>query len=146
MAKRGSNVGSEPSSPSDLSAGEQKMMDIAEGLGEFLGRAEHQWNAWRGQRDTVIQNLTAIRDRATRLLTEVGVAHNQESKRRGRPPSDSAAPPLRSSKGKRKGGLSPEGRARIAAAQKARWAQVRAAAAAAGTGKPTATGNRQGNR
>ena len=37
-------------------------------------------------------------------------------------------------KGKRKGGMSPEGRAAVAAAQKARWAKIRAEKAKAGSG------------
>jgi hypothetical protein len=50
-------------------------------------------------------------------------------KRRGRPPGrpkGSVNMAASGAKRKRRGGMSPEGRARIAAAQKARWAKIKA--------------------
>ncbi len=45
----------------------------------------------------------------------------------GRPPKSASAPAKKSGRGRRKGGMSPEGRRRIAEAQKKRWAAIKAA-------------------
>jgi hypothetical protein len=34
------------------------MMELAEGLGRFLGEAEAKWNSWRGEREQVVKSLT----------------------------------------------------------------------------------------
>jgi hypothetical protein len=113
------------------------MMDLAEGLGRFLGQAEAKWNSWRGEREQVVKSLTEIRDRASKLLDEVGAGVQkgvEQARRRGRPPGSKTQALVRAPgqamvhvpKGKKKGGLTPEGRAAIAAAQKARWAAIRA--------------------
>jgi hypothetical protein len=111
------------------------MMDMAEGLGRFLGEAEAKWNSWRGEREQVVKALTDIRDRASTLLSEVGAGvQSGYQARRGRPPGSKNQALVRATtqamvhvpKKKRKGGLTPEGRAAIAAAQKARWAAIRA--------------------
>jgi hypothetical protein len=109
-------------------------VNIAEGLGTFLGQAEAQWNSWRGEREQVVKSLTQIRDRATRLLAEVGAAMQegaQQVRRRGRPVGSTNKRKGRVGRRRRRGGLSPEGRAAIVAAQKARWAAVRAKAKSA---------------
>jgi hypothetical protein len=59
-------------------------------------------------------------------------------------PAKVAALVAKAPKGKR--GLSAEGRARIAAAQKARWAKVKGKAAAAPAAAPQAAGKRKGKR
>jgi hypothetical protein len=116
------------------SAAERQIMNIAEGLGTFLGQVEAQWNAWRGEREQVVKSLTEIRDRATKLLAEVGDAVQSgvtQERRRGRPSSSTNRPQVKATPApqkKKKGGLSPEGRAAISAAQKARWAAMKAKA------------------
>jgi hypothetical protein len=116
--------------PQSQSAAERQIVNIAEGLGTFLGEAEAQWNAWRGERERIVKSLTEIRDRATRLLSDVGGAVQNgaaQLRRRGRPVGSKNTPKTRPAKrGKKKGGLSPEGRAAIVAAQKARWAAIKA--------------------
>jgi hypothetical protein len=98
--------------------------DLAENLGRVLGNTEKSLRGWFGQRDKFIKSLIEIRDRANKLLAEAGHQTQQAvsavARRRGRPPG--------LGKKTRKGGMSPEGRARVAAAQKARWAAKRAAA------------------
>lgn len=130
MARGESGV--RPGPRSQRSAAERQIVSIAEGLGTFLGQAEAQWNAWRGEREQVVKSLTTIRDRATKLLAEVGEAVQNgasQVRRRGRPAGSQNRPKTAMArKGRRKGGLSPEGRAAIVAAQKARWAAVRAKA------------------
>jgi hypothetical protein len=110
------------------------MVDVAEGLGRFLGEAEAKWNSWRGEREQVVKALTDIRDRASKLLSEVGAGvQSGYQPRRGRPPGSKKQALVRATTQamvhvpkKRKSGLTPEGRAAIAAAQKARWAAIRA--------------------
>ena len=43
--------------------------DFAENLGRLLGTTERKASAWIAQRNQVAQNLTAIRDRASELLS-----------------------------------------------------------------------------
>jgi hypothetical protein len=117
--------------------------DLAENLGRVLGNTEKSLRGWFGQRDKFIKSLIEIRDRANKLLAEAGHQTQQAvsavARRRGRPPGlgkkkaaktakRSPGQPKGSGKKTRKGGMSPEGRARVAAAQKARWAAKRAAA------------------
>jgi hypothetical protein len=117
--------------------------DLAENLGRVLGNTEKSLRGWFSQRDKFIKSLIDIRDRANKLLAEAGHQAQQAASavatRRGRPPGPGRkksaktanrrpAQPKGSDKKTRKGGMSPEGRARVAAAQKARWAAKRAAA------------------
>jgi len=83
--------------------------------------------------DSQIANL----QQARAALERVG----DVPKRRGRPKGSvkaisSTVPPVKASK--KRGGMSPEGRARIAAAQKARWAAQRKLAAKSVAVKPPA--------
>ena len=120
----------------DVSAVEQKMVDFAEDLGGLLGSAEKKASEWLSQRQTVAEQLTRIRDTANELLNKLtGVGANmadavQRGRRRGRPPGSvnktakrGPGRPKGSGKGKRR--MSADARARIAAAQKARWAKIR---------------------
>jgi hypothetical protein len=117
---------------------EQRVLDVAEGMGRLLGEAEARLQSWINQREQVVKDLLEIRDRASSLLDKAGyqaqevvtevrrqgkaaatvakaaMAKAAEGRRRGRPPG--------SGKGTGGGGMSEEGRARVAAAQKARWA------------------------
>jgi hypothetical protein len=125
------------------------IVDVAETLGTILGTAEAQLTSWMGQRDKVVKDLLAIREKATSLLAQAGhqvqdVAAAIQRGRRGRPPGSKNSPaagrkakrgPGRPPKARaasngrktRKGGMSAEGRAAVAAAQKARWDKIRAA-------------------
>jgi hypothetical protein len=47
--------------------------DIAERLGTLLGSAEKQWKEWQGPRDKAVQAVIDVRDRASALLSEMGV-------------------------------------------------------------------------
>ena len=67
------------------------------------------------------------------------VAAVRRGRRRGRPPGSGKKTggykaPAAAVKGKRKGGMSAAGRAAVAAAQKARWAKIRAEKAKAARG------------
>ena len=106
-----------------------KIEEFAEDLGKLLGQARGNAENWLDQRNTIVKNLTELRDTATKLLADLGhQAQNQVAKvtgkRRGRPPGTRKAAPTPIETAKRV--LSPEARQRISDAQKARWASVKA--------------------
>lgn len=126
-----------PRQPVDLPAAagqvERKMVDFAEDLGRILGTAQARASAWLEQRQDIIKQLTQVRDTATHLLTQFA-AGAVAGTRRGRPPrtgrkrgrpagggSSTVAPRKR-----RK--MSAVARAKIATAQRARWAKQKASA------------------
>lgn len=112
--------------------------NFAEDLGKLLGTAQAKATSWLDQRKSIAEQLTQIRDTANDYLQRLSgeaatvVAAVRRGARRGRPPGSrnkKTGPykaPAAAVKGKRKGGMSAEGRARVAAAQKARWAKIRA--------------------
>lgn len=120
---------------------ESKIEDFAEELGRLLGTARNKAESWLGQRQQITKTLQGIRDEATNLLNQLG-GHGQsviQRGRRGRPPGPSgtrrpgrprkmaAADGAADNTVRRRPTLSAEGRARISAAQKARWAKIKAA-------------------
>jgi len=117
---------------------ESQVDTFAEELGKLLGSAKAKAQGWLGQRKSIAAQLATIRDTASELLhnlTESGGSvegivagltgrrkHPRGSKsKRGRP-----AKPTASGTRKRKR-MSAAARAKISAAQKARWAKLRAA-------------------
>jgi hypothetical protein len=112
---------------------ESKLEEFAVDLGRLLGTARGKAENWLNQRQTIVKNLTDLRDTASKLLADLG-HQAQEAvptvKRRGRPRKDESVvgviqPAPVSRKKKRK--MSPEARKRISDAQKARWAKQNAA-------------------
>jgi hypothetical protein len=110
--------------------GESKLEDFAEDLGRLLGTARGKAENWLNQRQSIVKNLTELRDTATKLLADLGhQAQQTVARRRGRPRKDAEIgeiqpmPPSR----KRKRKMSAEARKRISDAQKARWAQQKTA-------------------
>ena len=116
--------------------------DFAEDLGKLLGTAQAKASSWLDQRKAIATQLEQIRDTANHYLEQLSgssLAGAITGKRRGRPPGSGKKKgaykaPAAAVKGKRKGGMSTEGRARVAAAQKARWAKIRAEKAKAARG------------
>jgi hypothetical protein len=118
---------------------EDRLSDFASDLGRLLGTATGRARNWLNQRENIGKALTEIRDSATSLLAELGIGGGdapfpaRRGRKPGRPPGTgtrkSAGRPAKS--GKRKPGrpkgssLSDEARARIAEAQKKRWAKIR---------------------
>jgi hypothetical protein len=116
-------------------ATEQKIEDFAEDLGRMLGSARGRAERWLGERQTIVKNLTELRETASKLLSELG--HDAErirsrGRKPGRPAADQdggvkRAPGRPAGSGrKKKRTMSPEARAAISRAQKARWAQQKA--------------------
>ena len=110
-----------------------KLEEFAEDLGRLLGTARGKAESWLNQRQSIVKNLTELRDTATKLLTDLGHdAQQMVARRRGRPPGagkrdvvGQLQPPTMSRRRKRK--MSPEARKRISDAQKTRWAKQKAA-------------------
>jgi len=113
---------------------ESKLEDFAEDLGRLLGTARGKAENWLNQRQSIVKNLTELRDTATKLLADLGHGTQQAiARRRGRPPGagrrrqvEGELQPMPLSR-KRKRKLSPEARQRMSEAQKARWAKRNAA-------------------
>jgi hypothetical protein len=108
---------------------ESKFEDFAEELGKLLGNAQAKAEGWLGQRTQIAKSLEGIRDTASKLLTDLG-HQAQRIARKGqlavgrtvkRGPGRPAGP---IAKKRRK--MSAKARAAISAAQKARWAKLRA--------------------
>ena len=123
-AKRSGNVGTGRSSK-DVIGG------FAEDLGNLLGQARNKAEDWLGQKQAIVKQLTQLRDEATKLLSELG--HNVAKisfPRRGRPVGSTNA--VKRGRGgpkgfvKRRRKMSAAARAKISAAQKARWAKQKA--------------------
>jgi hypothetical protein len=118
-----------------IAATEHRIEDFAEDLGKMLGHARNKAEGWLSQRDAIVKNLTQLRDEATKLLAQLGHDAGSAAERgvrilRGRPPAVRALvvnkpreAPIRK---RRK--MSKAARAKISAAQKARWAKQKAAA------------------
>jgi len=110
--------------------------DFAEDLGQFLGRVQNRASSWLDQRQSIVEQLTQIRDTANgylqQLIGEAGIAAPALRGRRGRRGRRAGAgvPAARKTTRRRKRfTMSAEARARIAEAQRKRWAKQRRAKA-----------------
>jgi hypothetical protein len=138
----------ENSGPSEPAA--DPLGDFAADLGKFLGGVQSKATSWLQQRKDIAEQLTRIRDTANHYLQQLSggqqvttpsmlvkeVARREGQARRGRPPGSRnakpAAVPGASAPGEAveeparpKRTMSAEARARIADAQRKRWAKVR---------------------
>jgi hypothetical protein len=111
-----------------------KVEAFAEDLGRLLGTARAKAEGWLGQRKAIAKHLEDVRDTAANLLSQLtgGGARGGGRGRRGRPARARGVRTTKRGPGRpagtvrKKRTMSAEARARIAAAQKARWAKVRA--------------------
>jgi hypothetical protein len=114
---------------------QEKIEGFAEDLGQMLGTARAKAEGWLGQRQSIVKNLTELRDTASQLLSDLG-HQAQRAVRRGRKAGRAAAAQVRAIKRgpgrppgsgrKKKRTMSAAARAAISAAQKARWAKLKA--------------------
>jgi hypothetical protein len=100
---------------------DSRIEGFAEDLGRLLGTAQNKAEGWLGQRKQIAKSLEGIRDTATKLLGQLGTEAGR-AYRRGRRGYASKRGPGRPTRRR----LSAKARAAISAAQKARWAKVRA--------------------
>jgi hypothetical protein len=118
---------------------EHKIEEFADDLGKMLGHARAKAEGWLGQRQAIVKNLTQLRDEATKLLGQLG--HDAViAGRRGRKAVNKAVAGIRRGPGRPAGSknaiiivggkkrrtMSKAARAKISAAQKKRWAKVKA--------------------
>lgn len=101
--------------------------DFAEELGALLGNTERKASEWLSQRTKVTEQLTAIRDKATSLLAQMGhaVADTRLPGRASAAGRGNGTSPRARKSGRRKGGISEETRMKMAEAARRRWAAVR---------------------
>jgi len=107
--------------------------DFADELGKLLGNAQAKAEGWLGQRVQIAKTLEGIRDTAANLLTDLGHQAKRIA-RRGRLAGRKslakrrpATPAGTVKKRRKRRKMSAKARAAISAAQKARWAKLRAA-------------------
>jgi hypothetical protein len=110
---------------------EAQVEAFAEDLGRLLGTARAKADSWLNQRQEIVKHLTGIRDTASNLLTQLGHA-SQRAVKHGRAAFKAAAADgsdksiiIVGGKKKRRR-MSKAARAKIAAAQRARWAKLKA--------------------
>jgi len=125
------------------SSSEQKIEAFAEDLGRILGTARAKADSWLGQRQAIVKQLTQLRDEASSLLNQLGhqaVVAGQRGRRvadsfvagyqkrgPGRPKGSKNKRGIIIVSGKRRRRkMSAAARAKISAAQKARWAKQKA--------------------
>jgi hypothetical protein len=110
-----------------LAATGHQIEEFAEDLGKMLGHARTKAEGWLGQRQTIVKNLTQLRDEATSLLNQLGHDAGKivSRVRRGRPVGSKNVKDAAPVRKRRK--MSAKARAAISAAQKARWAKRKAA-------------------
>ena len=113
---------------------EEKLEDFAEDLGRLLGTARVKAEGWLDQRKAIAEHLTGLRDTANQLLAQLGIGSGTSTsgRRPGRPRkpvADDGTSSVAVSRKPKKRVMSAEARAKIAAAQRARWAKQKRAAA-----------------
>jgi len=118
---------------STLAVAEHKIEEFAEDLGKMLGHARTKAQGWLGQREAIVKSLTELRDEASKLLGQLGHTVAEvpfPRSRRGRPVgSKNKAAAVGGDRGngkKPRRKMSKAARAKISAAQKARWAKQKA--------------------
>jgi hypothetical protein len=97
-----------------------RMEAFAEDLGRLLGTARAKADSWISQREQIAKQLADIRDTASSLLSELGQqARSAIGGARTAGRGSAAEPPRR----RRRRKMSAAARAKIAAAQRLRWAR-----------------------
>jgi hypothetical protein len=103
--------------------------DFAEDLGKLLGHAQNKAESWLGQRRAIAEQLTTLRDTANSLLSQLGVGEARRPGRPREPIADEGSSSVAFTRERKTFTMSAEARAKISAAQKARWAKQKRAAA-----------------
>jgi len=99
---------------------------FAEDLGKLLGKTQNKAETWIDQRAQIVKNLESIQTTAADLLNQLGYRAKRlvgRGRKRESPASNPAGGMKHDTRKTRT--MSAEARARISAAQKARWAKVR---------------------
>jgi hypothetical protein len=146
----------QPPTRTTVEGTQERIEGFTDDLGQLLHSTRTRAEGWLSRRQEISKTLARIRDTAAHLLeqlgTAAGTAVNAAAKamqdpgvrrrRRGRQPIAASAPAKRAAGRRRRNAepqtpkkrtMSPEARERIAAAQRARWAKVKAGNAGSGT-------------
>jgi len=110
--------------------GRGRLGNVAVGLGRILGQAEAQW---RGQREAMARALTAVRDKASALLAEMGSSEAPRPRTGRVRKAPAATPPTVKKVGRRK--FTAAQKAETSRRMKAYWAARRKAEAKGKKGK-----------
>jgi hypothetical protein len=125
---------------SAAAAADAKLEEFAEDLGRLLRRAQITAEGWIGQRNAIAEHLMGVRDRATKLLAQLGIGDAPARPKRGRKPASRNMPPaprqeivkrgpgLVTGSGKNERTMSAEALQKIAVRQRARCAKWKKAA------------------
>ncbi len=108
-------------------AAEARLENFADDLGTLLGHAQNKAESWLGQRKAIAEQLAGVRDTAVRLLAQLGVADPPKAARAAKKVAGSGRAVSKPTVVKKKRTMSVEARAKIAAAQRARWAKQKKA-------------------
>ena len=103
-----------------------KLEDFAADLGKLLGTAQTKAEGWLSQRAHIVEQLTAVRDTASKLLRDLGHEAASLARRGGGAGKRGPGRPKGRAKPRRK--LSAKARKAISDAQKRRWAAQKASA------------------
>jgi hypothetical protein len=130
VAATGTETGQDPVSSEPTT--EERLGDFAEDLGRFLGSTQAKASAWLDQRKKLLDNLVKVRDTAAHYIEQLGgdAAAGARKGRRARsaaPATTEQADRARPRGRRKKRTMSAEARAKIAAAQRARWARQKKA-------------------
>lgn len=101
------------------------LASYAEGVGTFLGQVRSRWDQLSKERGHLAKQLRGVVDNAQAMLSEIGEGV-QRGSRRGRPATTATKTRRRGRPKGRK--MSAAARAKIAAAQRKRWAAQKAGA------------------
>ena len=104
-------------------AAERKIVDYAENLGNFLGSVRAKVSGWNSERQQLVKHLSALVSDAQGLLTELGHQAAGAGRRTRRGVTAVAGKRIQRRKRRK---MSAAARAKISAAQKRRWAKVKA--------------------
>src|SRR5437867_2288354 len=104
-------------------AAERKIVDYAENLGHFLGSVRAKVSSWNSARQQLVEELSALGSGAQGLVTGLGHQGGGGGRRGQRGGGLGGGERAR---GRKRRGVSGAGRAKISAAQKRRWAKVKA--------------------
>jgi hypothetical protein len=102
-----------------------RLEEVAAEVGRIFGTTEKHARQWLNQRQELLKALATVRDRSTALMTELG-GQTPLRWRRGRKSKEGVPvvqPGMRESRKKRV--ISAQTRAKMRAAAKARWAEIK---------------------
>jgi hypothetical protein len=97
--------------------------EVAAEVGRLFGTTEAHARKWLAQRQKLVTTLSTLRDRASGLISELNGMSRRQGRRKAQEGIPVVQPGMRESRKKRV--LSAQTRAKMRAAAKRRWAEIR---------------------